>query len=407
MKKLFLPFLILFVLQIVNAQTTISVGTGTPVLDGVLNSGEWNATSITTSLSVTLNAMADGQYLYMSAQWSDATESIAKNRLTYDGSTWTKSGDEDRIAFIFDMGVNGTDGADCQTMCHIPVMSTNGGTVDLWHWKAVRSNPMGFVDDNYIDAVDRHGDPGTSAATDNILLSNGRPSFMSITDPGANADFLTKDDEAFNAFDPFGVMTSQTVNKSAAFDTNFVFANGDFVSGYLQRVSDGDRATVLAAGKWDSGVWTVEFKKPYAGTGFDFTVVPGSSVKFTHEIFDNEGSTHWTNGFNATMLTLDFSLITDVNDEAGNTPTDFTLTQNFPNPFNPTTKINFSVPQSGFVNIDVFNALGQKVTTLVNEQMNAGNYSTDFNAVNLTSGIYFYKMTSGNFTETRKMILLK
>jgi len=63
--------------------------------------------------------------------------------------------------------------------------------------------------------------------------------------------------------------------------------------------------------------------------------------------------------------------------------------------------------KSGFVNIDVFNALGQKVTTLVNEQMNAGNYSTDFNAVNLTSGIYFYKMTSGNFTETRKMILLK
>ncbi|MDP2366208.1 MAG: hypothetical protein Q8M94_20850, partial [Ignavibacteria bacterium] len=67
MKKLALLLLTLFALQIVNAQTTISVGTGTPALDGVLSTNEWNSTSITTSTGVTLNAMADGQYLYMSA----------------------------------------------------------------------------------------------------------------------------------------------------------------------------------------------------------------------------------------------------------------------------------------------------------------------------------------------------
>ncbi|HAB53906.1 MAG TPA: hypothetical protein DCE80_17305, partial [Ignavibacteriales bacterium] len=55
-----------------------------------------------------------------------------------------------------------------------------------------------------------------------------------------------------------------------------------------------------------------EFKKPYAGTDFDFAVIPGTSVKFTCEIFDNEGSTHWTNGFDATILTLDFSSIIPV-----------------------------------------------------------------------------------------------
>lgn len=406
MKKLALLFFTLFALQIINAQTTINVGTGTPVLDGVLSTNEWNATSITTSTGVTLNAMADGQYLYMSATWNDATENINKNKLSYDGSTWTKSGDEDRIAFIFDSGLNGTDGGNCATMCHVPVMSTNGGTVDLWHWKAVRSNPMGLVDDNYIDSVNRHGDPGTSATSDNALVF-GHPSFMSANDPHANVDFLLKDDAALNAFDPYGVMTTYTKTTSTAFDSLATFSSGDFVPGYLLRVSSGDRASVMAAGKWSNGVWTVEFKKPYGGSEYDFVVAPGTFVSFTYEIFDNEGADHWMNGFDATILTLDFSGLTDVEDISGNMPTSYNLEQNYPNPFNPSTKISFSVPTTGLVNIDVFNAIGQKVTTLVNEQMNAGNYSVDFNAVNLTSGIYFYKMTSANYSATRKMILIK
>ena len=406
MKKLALLFFTLFALQIINAQTTINVGTGTPVLDGVLSTNEWNATSITTSTGVTLSAMADGQYLYMSATWNDATENINKNKLSYDGSTWTKSGDEDRIAFIFDSGLNGTDGGNCATMCHVPVMSTNGGTVDLWHWKAVRSNPMGLVDDNYIDSVNRHGDPGTSATSDNALVF-GHPSFMSANDPHANVDFLLKDDAALNAFDPYGVMTTYTKTTSTAFDSLATFSSGDFVPGYLLRVSSGDRASVMAAGKWSNGVWTVEFKKPYGGSEYDFVVAPGTFVSFTYEIFDNEGADHWMNGFDATILTLDFSGLTDVEDISGNMPTSYNLEQNYPNPFNPSTKISFSVPTTGLVNIDVFNAIGQKVTTLVNEQMNAGNYSVDFNAVNLTSGIYFYKMTSANYSATRKMILIK
>ena len=72
----------LFAFQMLNAQTTINVGAGTPTLDGVLSPGEWNATSNTTSTGVTLNAMADGQYLYMAAHWADATESIYKNKLS-------------------------------------------------------------------------------------------------------------------------------------------------------------------------------------------------------------------------------------------------------------------------------------------------------------------------------------
>ena len=69
--------------------------------------------------------------------------------------------------------------------------------------------------------------------------------------------------------------------------------------------------------------------------------------------------------------------------------------------------INFSIPVEGFVTLNVYNSIGQKVATLVNETKTAGTYQVDFDAATLTSGIYFYRISSGNFTETKKMILLK
>ena len=105
------------------------------------------------------------------------------------------------------------------------------------------------------------------------------------------------------------------------------------------------------------------------------------------------------------MGTKDF--VTDVKDNTPSLPTAYSLEQNFPNPFNPSTKINFSLPVEGFVTLDVYNSIGQKVTTLVNETKSAGTYAVDFDASDLTSGIYFYKISSGNFSETKKMILLK
>ena len=88
-------------------------------------------------------------------------------------------------------------------------------------------------------------------------------------------------------------------------------------------------------------------------------------------------------------------------------PEKFSLLQNYPNPFNPSTKIDFTIPQSSFVNIKVYNILGEKVATLVNETKAPGNYKVNFNAANLPSGIYFYKLHAGSFTESKKMILLK
>jgi len=88
-------------------------------------------------------------------------------------------------------------------------------------------------------------------------------------------------------------------------------------------------------------------------------------------------------------------------------PGEFKLSQNYPNPFNPSTKISFRLQNSGRVLLKVFNILGKAVSTLVDEYKEAGEYETEFNAAGLSSGIYFYELTSGDRKMTRKMILSK
>jgi len=88
-------------------------------------------------------------------------------------------------------------------------------------------------------------------------------------------------------------------------------------------------------------------------------------------------------------------------------PTDYSLLQNYPNPFNPTTKIEYSLPEASMVKLAVYNNLGQEVASLVNEYKAAGKYIADFNANNLPSGMYFYKLQSGNFNSMKKMMLIK
>ena len=99
-------------------------------------------------------------------------------------------------------------------------------------------------------------------------------------------------------------------------------------------------------------------------------------------------------------------VITGVNGNSSN-PTNFMLYNNYPNPFNPTTTIKYSIPEASFTSIKIYNELGKEVSTLVNETKSAGTYEVEFNASNLSSGVYYYKLQAGSFTETKKMILAK
>jgi hypothetical protein len=100
--------------------------------------------------------------------------------------------------------------------------------------------------------------------------------------------------------------------------------------------------------------------------------------------------------------------LTGVKDERGSLiPTEYRLGQNYPNPFNGTTVIEYSIPRSGVVTIKVYNVLGEEVATLVHESKAPGYHRESFNTGNLNSGTYFYSLRSGNYTETRKMLLMK
>jgi hypothetical protein len=111
-------------------------------------------------------------------------------------------------------------------------------------------------------------------------------------------------------------------------------------------------------------------------------------------------------GVNVDWLQLIRQFISDVNDR-GEIPNGFALSQNYPNPFNPTTKINFDLGQASDVKLIVYDILGRKVATLVNQFMNRGAYTVNFDASHFASGVYFYSIEAGDFKLNKKMILLK
>lgn len=99
--------------------------------------------------------------------------------------------------------------------------------------------------------------------------------------------------------------------------------------------------------------------------------------------------------------------LTFIAQNSGLVPGNFSLSQNYPNPFNPVTNIKFDIPKAGFVKITVYDLLGREITTLINQQMQPGSYSVDWDATNYPSGVYFYRLESGDFSESKRMVLVK
>ncbi|MCF8262906.1 MAG: T9SS type A sorting domain-containing protein [Melioribacteraceae bacterium] len=288
---------------------------------------------------------------------------------------------------------------------------------------------------------------GYSVVDDDLIFACGTNVVLKSTDGGASWDYVTNPTEA-----------SKDLNSIAFVDANIGYTGGK--TNIVYRTTDGGASwdsvynaagTVRDLKVWDALTFMVigdgGIQKTTDGGATFATIDYPEGEKMWRSYFmdDNNGLAVGQNGL--VILTTDggnnwtkqesgstsklrgvfmfnggTAVVTGQGDEVITTgvmvtsvevnrseviPEGFNLSQNYPNPFNPTTQIEFSVPNSGDVQLIVFDALGRTVGELVNDQMSAGTYTVSFNATHLSSGIYFYKLVSQDFIQTKKMILIK
>jgi hypothetical protein len=160
--------------------------------------------------------------------------------------------------------------------------------------------------------------------------------------------------------------------------------------------------------RWEPTVEFYEGAGDYAA-GYRTLIGNGNdnvTGSFSYYNFTEEANQVYLNEV-ARMVELPKGEVGIESEDNGNIPMAYALEQNYPNPFNPTTNIKFSLSKAGRTTLKVYNTLGQLVTTVVDKDMNAGVHTVLFRATSISSGVYFYRIESGDFIKVKKMMLLK
>jgi len=190
-----------------------------------------------------------------------------------------------------------------------------------------------------------------------------------------------------------------------AFNSNTYTYN---LSSYLKRITISDSTmNVNIIGNFY--VTQLNINPQFPNTGWWYDYFTGDSIDVTDtqaQILLQPGEFHIYTTVKLPTPEEGILLDVEIIDEQ-TIPTEYLLQQNYPNPFNPTTTIRFTILDPGFTSLKVYDILGRELETLLGEDLSSGNYEIIFDASRLSSGVYFYKLTSGEFTESKKMLLLK
>jgi len=173
---------------------------------------------------------------------------------------------------------------------------------------------------------------------------------------------------------------------------------------FLSKIEMVDSLTGYCIGSLYSGSWGIILKTINGGINWNIQYTQSINT-FTSISFVNPLCGNAVGSEGLILRTNTGGIVTHINNQE--TITKFNLSQNYPNPFNPSTTIKFEVPKSSFVKITVFDISGKEIETLINEKLQAGTYQTEWNGSNYSSGVYFYKMITPDYSETKKMTLIK
>ncbi|MDQ3022710.1 MAG: SBBP repeat-containing protein [Bacteroidota bacterium] len=196
-----------------------------------------------------------------------------------------------------------------------------------------------------------------------------------------------------------GSLNSYDVPKAQAIDGS----GNVYITGYSYDNYRVDYATI----KYNAG-GVQQWIQSYNGPGNNLDVAFSIALDGSGNVFVTGGSQSSNTIGSEDIATIKYiHTNVGVNPVSSEVPDNFSLSQNYPNPFNPSTKIKFQIKESGIVTLSVFDMLGKEVATIVNEKLKAGSYEETFDGTGLTSGVYFYKLQTDGFIETKRMTLVK
>ena len=250
-------------------------------------------------------------------------------------------------------------------------------------WSRTYNGPDNDDDFAYSIAVD---------GTGNVVVtgkSDGGSSSFDIATVKYNSAGVLQWTNRFN-----GASNTIDEGKSVAVDS----LGNVFIAGYSSNPTTASDFQTIKYNSAGVQQWEIKYTNSNAS---------GSSDMANSIFADNSGNVYVSGTSALDYAVVKYSPVTGINNASGEIPNGFSLMQNFPNPFNPSTTIEFQIPAYEQVSLKVYDVAGRIVAELVDESLNAGTYRVDYNASNLSSGVYFYKLITTSFFDTKRMILVK